>query len=81
MSSKRSTFISELEIQAVERRKDWKRVWGTTDQFSEPDKQKRYGTLQNLISMLNAMTDKEVESYFQRIERGEQDKKSIQSLF
>lgn len=79
--SKRRTFISELEQEAMMRRKVWPRVWGTSDKFSEPDKQKRYDTLQNLISMLNVMTDKEVELYFQRIERGEQDKKSIQLLF
>lgn len=81
MMSKRTTFIKALKAELAIWQKDWQKVWGKTEEFTDQSKQKRYNTINDLIAILESATDREIEDFSARIERRKQAEESQQSLF
>lgn len=81
MMSKRTTFIKALKAELAIWQKDWQKVWGKTEEFTDQSKQKRYDRINYLIAILECATDREIEDFSARIERRKQAEESQQSLF
>jgi len=69
--SNRATIIAEVKTELGMRRKVWKRVTGSQDRFIDPSHQRRYDTMNDLLSVMEAMTSREFEAINARMAKSE----------
>lgn len=77
----RKAFITELSIEMGFRRKVWRKVPGSQEQFMEQDHNHRYQTTRDMKVFFEAMTDQEFQKINERIRRNEVDALAQTSLF
>ena len=70
-SPSKAALIAEIKSELAMRRKVWKRVTGSQDRFIDEAHQRRYNTMNDVLSVLEAMTSREFEVIKARMKQEE----------
>ena len=77
----RKALINELSTEMAFRRKVWRKVPGSQEQFMEDDHNRRYQATRDMKAIFEAMTDMEFQKIAERVRRKEEEALAQTRLF
>jgi hypothetical protein len=77
----RKAFINELGTEMHFRRKVWRKVPGSQEQFMEDVYNRRYQITRDMLAVFECMTDMEFSKFAERVSRKEAEALAQTSLF
>ena len=74
-------IIAELKTELSMRRKVWRKIHGSQDQFIEIEHQRRYNVMVMMLELMEAQTDRELNLLIDRVRRNKEAAAAQTSLF
>lgn len=81
MQTPQQQVVTELKTELEMRRKVWRRVAGSKDQFIDPEHQRRYNLMVLMLDLYSIQTDREFNLLIDRLRRKEEAETAQTTLF